>query len=191
MDASIDPPREKGVFTLRAELLFSHSRRKMAAGLLVLVCAAAVLYSVEAQEPYDELTESYKKGVDLAVAQLSSHNVVQHHFRFLRSLEKSEIETGFGVKAICHHFYLKPTKCPRATSDPSPQKCPFRNDRPLMDCAVSYKIAREQIESDPKPYIHCIQRPRLTEAMRVDRRDQCKKVSYSSGSPTLLALSTG
>lgn len=34
--------------------------------------------------------------------------------------------------------------------------------QPLMDCAVCYKTANNEIESIPKPYVHCIQRPRLT-----------------------------
>lgn len=32
-----------------------------------------------------------------------------------------------------------------------------------MDCAVCYKVADDQMESNPKPYVHCIQKPRLTE----------------------------
>lgn len=66
----------------------------MAAGLLLLVCAGAVLYSVEAQDPYNELPDNYKQGVDLALEQLNSHAGVHHHFRFLRSLEKSDIEVN-------------------------------------------------------------------------------------------------
>uniref|UniRef100_A0A4W6G7S1 Retinoic acid receptor responder protein 2 n=1 Tax=Lates calcarifer TaxID=8187 RepID=A0A4W6G7S1_LATCA len=137
----------------------------MAAGLLLLVCAGAALYSAEAQEPYNELPDNFKMGVDLAFEQLNSHTGVQHHFRFLKSVEKSEIESGFGVKYLYHHFYLKPTRCPKGTTESNPQRCPFRNDRPLMDCAVCYKTAADQIEADPKPYVHCIQRPRLTEVL--------------------------
>ncbi|TKS87578.1 hypothetical protein D9C73_021702 [Collichthys lucidus] len=135
----------------------------MAAGLLLLVCAGAVLYSAKAQDLYNELPDSYKKGVDLSLEQLSSHAGVHHHFRFLRSLEKSDIESGFGVKYLYHHFYLKPTRCAKGTADSNPQRCPFRNDRPLMDCAVCYKTVNDQMEMDPKPYVHCIQKPRLTE----------------------------
>lgn len=82
------------MFTAQAELLSSHTRRKMAAGLLLLVCAGAVLYSAQAQDQYDQLPDNYKKGVDLAFEQLNAHAVVQHHFRFLRSLEKSDIEVN-------------------------------------------------------------------------------------------------
>uniref|UniRef100_A0AAQ5XK25 Retinoic acid receptor responder protein 2 n=1 Tax=Amphiprion ocellaris TaxID=80972 RepID=A0AAQ5XK25_AMPOC len=133
----------------------------MAALLLFLLCAAAVLIS--AQEPNNELSTQYKQGVDLALQQLSLHAGVHHHFRFLRSLQKSEIEGGFGVKYVYLHFHLKPTRCAKGTTDSSPQRCPFRNDRPLMDCAVCYKTVGDEMETNPKPYVHCIQRPRLTE----------------------------
>ncbi|CAJ1082558.1 uncharacterized protein LOC115570440 [Xyrichtys novacula] len=160
----------------------------MAAGLLLLVCAGAVLYSAEAQDPYNELGDLHKKGVDLALEQLNSHAMVQHHFRFLKSLGKSEIESGFGVRYLYHHFYLKPTRCAKGTTDSTPQSCPFRNDRPLMDCAVCYKTSEDQIEPNPKPYVHCIQKPRLTEAMKTTRIEHCKKMNYNSGAPTLLAV---
>ena len=163
----------------------------MAAGLLLLVCAGAVLYSAEAQDPYHELPDDYKKGVDLALGQLNSHAGVHHHFRFLKSLEKSDIEAGFGVRYLYHHFYLKPTRCVKGTAESNPQRCPFRNDRPLMDCAVCYKTAAGQIEGNPKPYVHCIQKPRLTQEMTTTRTEHCKKMSYNSGAPTLLAVSTG
>lgn len=69
----------------------------MAAGLLFLVCAGAVLYSAEAQDPYSELPDYYKRGVDLALEQLNSHAGVHHHFRFLRSLDKSDIEVNLAI----------------------------------------------------------------------------------------------
>uniref|UniRef100_A0A8D0CVQ5 Retinoic acid receptor responder protein 2 n=1 Tax=Sander lucioperca TaxID=283035 RepID=A0A8D0CVQ5_SANLU len=163
----------------------------MAAGLLLLFCAGAVLCAVGAQDSYNGLTDYYKKGVDLALEQLNTHAGVHHHFRFLRSLDKSDIESGFGVRYLYHHFYLKPTKCAKGTTESNPQRCPFRNDRPLMDCAVCYKTAADQIESIPKPYVHCIQKPRLTEEMRTTRTEHCKKMTYNSGAPTLLAVSTG
>lgn len=71
------------------KLFSSHARRKMATGLFSLVCAAALLCSVQAQ---DQLPENYMKGVDLALEQLNAHAGVHHHFRFLRSVEKSDIE---------------------------------------------------------------------------------------------------
>ncbi|XP_078018649.1 uncharacterized protein LOC144458854 [Epinephelus lanceolatus] len=163
----------------------------MAAGLLLLVCAGAVLYSAEAQDYYDGLPNYYKKGVDLALEQLNTHAGVHHHFRFLRSLEKSDIESGFGVRYLYHHFHLKPTRCAKGTARSDPQTCPFRNDRPLMDCAVCYKTAGDEIEAPPSPYVHCIQKPRLTQEMRTTRTEHCKKMTYNSGAPTLLAVSTG
>ncbi|KAG8009564.1 hypothetical protein GBF38_017903 [Nibea albiflora] len=112
----------------------------MAAGLLLLVCAGAVLYSAEAQDPYNELPDSYKKGVDLSLEQLNSHD-----------------GSGFGVQYFYHHFYLKPTSCAKGTTESDPQRCPFRNDR----------------------------------EMRTTRTEHCRKMSYNSGAPTLLAVSTG
>lgn len=79
---------------LCVELLSLHIQRTMAAGLLLLVCAGAVLSSAQAQDPYNQLPDNYKKGVDLALEQLNSHAGVHHHFRFLRSLEKSDIEVN-------------------------------------------------------------------------------------------------
>lgn len=89
----------------------------MAAGLLLLLCVGAVLYSAEAQDSYNQLPDSYKLGVDLALEQLNSHAAVHHHFRFLRSLEKSDIEVrirscyqllypnfGYHVFILCEGF---------------------------------------------------------------------------------------
>ena len=39
----------------------------------------------------------------------------------------------------------------------------FVTSQPVMDCAVCYKAAEDQIEPNPKPYVHCIQKPRLTQ----------------------------
>lgn len=104
------------------------------------------------------------------------------------------LQSGFGVSYIYHHFYLKPTTCPKGTTDTNAQRCRFRNDRvsksclvwlylqtyresetstaaflmfamtlqPLMDCAVCYKALGDHIEAVPNPYVHCIQKPRLT-----------------------------
>uniref|UniRef100_A0A665UAN3 Retinoic acid receptor responder protein 2 n=1 Tax=Echeneis naucrates TaxID=173247 RepID=A0A665UAN3_ECHNA len=162
----------------------------MAAGLLVLVCAGAVLLSAEAQEPYEDLPESYRQGVDLALEQLNSHAGVRFHLRFLKSLEKREIEHGFRVKYLYHRFHLRPTSCPKNTPDPNPQRCPFNKNRPLMDCAVCYKTIADQMEATPKPYVHCIQRPRLTQDMIRMREEQFSKMHYKTGAPTLLALSS-
>uniref|UniRef100_A0A8C5I646 Retinoic acid receptor responder protein 2 n=1 Tax=Gouania willdenowi TaxID=441366 RepID=A0A8C5I646_GOUWI len=163
----------------------------MAAWWLTVVCAVAVLHSAEAQEPYASLPDVYKKGVDLALEQLNSHAGVHHHFRFLRTLDQSSIESGYGVRYLYLHFYLKPTHCTKGTALSNPQACPFRNDRPLMDCAVCYKTLSDQMESIPKPYVHCIQKPRLTAAMANTRMEHCRKMSYNSGGATLLAVSMG
>ncbi|KAF3703726.1 hypothetical protein EXN66_Car019414 [Channa argus] len=132
---------------------FRNDRRKMAAGLLLLVCAGAVLFSAKAQDSYDGLPDNYKKGVDLAFDQLNSHARVNHHFRFLKSVERSDIEAGFGVRYLYHHFTMRPTRCAKGTTDSTPQRCPFRNDREIL----------------------------------VNRVEHCKKMSYNSGAPTLLA----
>ncbi|KAM6908544.1 uncharacterized protein PEZ65_016789 isoform 1-T1 [Lycodopsis pacificus] len=169
--------------------LLTHSRMKMAAGLLLLVCAGAVLYSAQAQDSYDGLPGDYKKGVDLALEKLNTRRHVHNRFRFFKTLGKSEIESGFGGKYVSHHFYLKPTRCAKGSTVWNAQTCPFRNDRPLINCAVCYKSAADQIESFPEPYVHCIQKPRLTEDMRTTRTAHCKKMNYNSGAPTLLAVS--
>lgn len=80
--------------SLFSKLLSSQTQRKMAAGLLLLVCAVAVLYSAEAQDSYNGLPEIYKKGVDLAIKQLSTLDKVQNHYRFLRTVEKLEQEVS-------------------------------------------------------------------------------------------------
>ncbi|XP_059182608.1 uncharacterized protein LOC131961751 isoform X2 [Centropristis striata] len=153
----------------------------MAAGLLLLVCAGAVLYSAGAQDSYDGLPNYQKKGVDLALEQLNTHAGVHHHFRFLRSLEKSSIESGYVVRYLYHHFYLKPTRCAKGTTDSNPQTCPFRNDRPLMDCAACYETTGDKIELNPTPYVHCIQKPRLTQEIRTARTDHCRKMASNAG----------
>ncbi|KAI1902077.1 hypothetical protein AGOR_G00041000 [Albula goreensis] len=158
--------------------------------LLLLLTAGAFVSSAEAQAAYDQLPDLYKKGVDLALEQLRSHASIQHHFFFFKSLTKSEVESGFDVSYIYHNFYLKPTKCSKDTVDPNPKQCPFRNDRPLIDCAVCYKTFSGNIESEPKPYVNCVHKPALTEDMKTKRVEHCNKMAYSSGAVTLLG-STG
>ncbi|KAL7373640.1 hypothetical protein ABVT39_011302 [Epinephelus coioides] len=160
----------------------------MAALFLLLFSTGALFVSSNAQEVYNQLPETYRKGVDLALEKLSAHAAIQHHFLFFRSVTKSEIEPGFDVSYIYHHFYLKATKCQKGTVDST--GCQFRNDRPLLDCAVCYKTFRGDIEQEPKPYVHCIHKPTLTEAMKTARVNHCNTLGYSSGSLTLLA-STG
>ncbi|KAK1884711.1 Retinoic acid receptor responder protein 2 [Dissostichus eleginoides] len=160
----------------------------MAVFLLLLVSSGALFFSSNAQGTYEKLPENYKKGVDLALEKLDSHAGIQHHFLFFRSITKSDIEPGFEVTYIYHHFYLKATKCPKGTVDST--ACQFRNDRPLIDCTVCYKTFREEIEQEPKPYVHCVHKPALTEDMKTTRLNHCNTMGYSSGAPTLLA-STG
>ncbi|XP_034428612.1 uncharacterized protein LOC117754067 [Hippoglossus hippoglossus] len=161
----------------------------MAALLLLLLSSVGALFlASDAQEAYDKLPQTYRGGVDLALEKINSHAGIQQHFLYFRSVTKSDIEPGFDVSYIYHHFYLKATKCQRGTVDSS--ACRFRNDRPLVDCAVCYKTFREEIEQEPKPYVHCIHKPALTEEMKVGRVEHCNRMGYSSGAPTLLA-STG
>ncbi|CAL8401477.1 unnamed protein product [Gadus morhua 'NCC'] len=157
----------------------------MAAALLWLLAAGTLLVSAGANEAYDLLHETYKKGVDLTLEQLNSHVGINHHFLFFKSLSKSDIQPGFDVAYIYHNFVLKATKCSKGTVDTS--NCPFRNDRPLIDCAVCYKTYNGVVEATPKPYIHCIHRPALTEVMKTARINHCNEMGYSSGAPTLLA----
>ncbi|KAM9775583.1 uncharacterized protein ACBT44_002619 isoform 1-T2 [Syngnathus typhle] len=160
----------------------------MAVVLLLLACVGGAVWgSAQAQDAYNLLPADYKKGVDLALMHLNSHAGVHHHFRFLRSLEKSDAECGFDVKYYYHRFQLKPTRCAKGSTS-STQICPFRNDRPLMDCAVCYKTEVDQILLDPTPYVHCIQRPRLTQEMVTTRTEHCKQMNYNTGGLTLLAV---
>lgn len=39
------------------------------------------------------------------------------------------LQSGFGASYLYHHFYLKPTRCSKGTTESNPQRCPFRNDR--------------------------------------------------------------
>ncbi|XP_074549903.1 retinoic acid receptor responder protein 2-like [Halichoeres trimaculatus] len=158
----------------------------MAALLLLLLTVGASFFPSEAQEAYDRLTDEYKKGVDLALEKLHSHVGIQQHFLFFKSLLQSDIEPGFDVKFIYHHFLLKATKCPKGTADPT--GCQFRNDRPLIDCGVCYKTYTGNIEQEPKPYIHCVHKTTLTAEMKEARVQHCNRMSYSSGAPTLLTV---
>ncbi|KAJ8010163.1 hypothetical protein DPEC_G00072130 [Dallia pectoralis] len=153
--------------------------------LLFLVSAGVLLSSTEVHGGYSKLPENYRKGVDLALEQLNSHSAVLHHFRFYKSIQKSDIEPGFDVSYIYHNFYLKATYCRKGIVDSS--QCKFRNDRPLIDCSVCYKTFAGAIEKEPKPYIHCLHKPALTEVMKTERIDHCNKMGYTSGTPTLLA----
>lgn len=80
----------------------------MAALLLLLFSVGALFSSCNARESnYDKLSESFKKGVDLALEKLHSHEAIQHHFVFLRSLSLSDIQVAYGFvlfsSAVAHH----------------------------------------------------------------------------------------
>ncbi|TRY90257.1 hypothetical protein DNTS_005117 [Danionella cerebrum] len=130
---------------------------------LVLLSAGVFLESSEAQEDLNTLPENYIKGVQLAEEQINSHQTIKNIFLYFKSLEKSDIDGGFGVRYLFHRFYLKATRCPKGTADPNPTECTFRNDRPLIDCGICYKTYSGEIQSEPKPYIHCIHKPQLTQ----------------------------
>lgn len=66
----------------------------MAPWLLCVVCAAAVLASAEAQDSYNQLPEPFRQGVDLALQQLNSSDIVKLHFLFLRTVDKREQEVN-------------------------------------------------------------------------------------------------
>lgn len=156
--------------------------------LLVLVSAGVFLDTSEAREDLNKLPDNYRKGVELAVEQINSHQAIKNLFLFFKSLDKSDIDGGFGVIYIYHHFYLKATKCPKGTANANPTKCAFRNDRPLIDCGICYKTFRGEIQSEPKPYVHCVHKPQLTQELLDTRIEHCTKGSYSNGSPSLLTV---
>ncbi|XP_049341402.1 uncharacterized protein LOC103041317 isoform X1 [Astyanax mexicanus] len=184
----------------------------MAVLLRVLLFAALIfLSSSEVPSDSTKLKEVFQKGIDLAVQQVNSHTGLQNHFLFFKTVEQSSIESGFGVIYIYQHFYLKPTKCSRGTENADPKTCAFRNDReqlkssgvfkveektiessyfssdcPLIDCAICYKTHAWEIEKDPKPYVHCVHKPALTEEMKKGRVEHCQKGVYGSGTATLL-----
>uniref|UniRef100_A0A1A7YE00 Retinoic acid receptor responder protein 2 n=1 Tax=Iconisemion striatum TaxID=60296 RepID=A0A1A7YE00_9TELE len=157
----------------------------MAAVLLWLFSLGALLCSSGAQKNYDDLPETYRKGVDLALKMVNALPNIQHHILFFKSVEKTATKPIFGVSYILHHFFLRATSCQKGTVEPA--GCQFRDDRPLIDCTVCYKTYQEEIEPEPKPYLHCIQKPALTVEMLNSRKMQCNAVGGSSGDVTLLS----
>lgn len=154
---------------------------------IVLVSAGVLLATSGAQDDFGKLSDDYKKGVELAVQQINSHAGIKSHFLFFKSLEKSDIDGGFGVNYVYHHFYVKSTRCPKGTSNANPTKCAFKNDRPLIDCGICYKMYKGEMQNEPKPYVHCVHKPQLTQDMVAARKDHCRNMSYINGSPSLLA----
>uniref|UniRef100_A0A673GTA1 Uncharacterized protein n=1 Tax=Sinocyclocheilus rhinocerous TaxID=307959 RepID=A0A673GTA1_9TELE len=69
---------------------------------------------------------------------------------------------GFDVVYIYHNFYLKATKCKRGTENVDTTTCAFRNDRPLVDCVICYKISAGKIDDKPQPYLSCMYRQSLS-----------------------------
>uniref|UniRef100_A0A3Q3IMZ6 Uncharacterized protein n=1 Tax=Monopterus albus TaxID=43700 RepID=A0A3Q3IMZ6_MONAL len=126
----------------------------MAALALLLLSIGALFFPSTAQEAYSTLPEAYKKGVDLALEKVNSHPAVQHHFLFFKSVTKSDIEFGF-----IFEWNTRTTAC----SNWSMLFCVCALMQPLVDCAVCYKTFQGEIEQEPKPYVHCIHRPALTE----------------------------
>ncbi|XP_051970059.1 uncharacterized protein zgc:195173 [Xyrauchen texanus] len=157
--------------------------------LIMLGSAGFFLGTSEAQNDFSELPVNFKKGVELALQQVNSHTGIKSHFLFFKSLDKSDLDGGFGVSYIYHHFNLKPTKCPKGTTDANPTKCAFRNDRPLIDCGICYKIHVGVIQNEPKPYINCVFRTQLTQELMNMRFEHCNNMSYANGTPSLLTVS--
>ncbi|KAF7691736.1 hypothetical protein HF521_010703 [Silurus meridionalis] len=155
---------------------------------LLLIVLFGCVWSAAGQDELMKLSAGYKAGAKLAMEQVNSHEGVQQHFLFFRSIKRSELDAGFGAKYLSHHFNLKPTRCPKGTAAEELSKCKFRNDRPLIDCMVCYKTYLDEIQESPKPYIHCIHKPALTKDMIKVRRDACENMSYSAGSVTLLGV---
>ncbi|MCJ8745753.1 hypothetical protein PDJAM_G00133980 [Pangasius djambal] len=155
---------------------------------LFLVVLFGCVWSAGGQAELMKLSAGYKAGAELAVEQVNTHTGVQQHFLFFKSLKQSEVDAGFGAKYLSHHFYLKATRCAKGTAAADSSKCAFRNDRPLIDCMACYKTYKDAIEENPKPYIHCVHKPAVTKEMIKARRDYCEKMSYSTGSVTLLGV---
>ncbi|RXN24692.1 hypothetical protein ROHU_022104 [Labeo rohita] len=102
----------------------------------LLLAAGVLLSSAKAQSAFSKLPDAYKKGVELAEQNVNAAAGVQHYFLFFKTIQKSQIDAGFDVVYIYHNFYLKATKCQKGTENTDTTKCAFRNDRPLIDCAV-------------------------------------------------------
>lgn len=64
------------------------------ASLLLLLFSVGALFSCSdaGETNYNRLSESFKKGVDLALGNLHSHAGIRHHFVFFKSLLLSDIQ---------------------------------------------------------------------------------------------------
>ncbi|CAL8398856.1 unnamed protein product [Arctogadus glacialis] len=157
----------------------------MATVFLLLVCVGTLLGSAGAQEAYDRLPSKFKLGVDMALEMRNSRAGVKRLLLYFKGLGQSDIQPGNDVTYIYHNFYMKATQCPKGTVDTS--NCPFRENKPEIDCAICYKTIAGKIQASPKPYINCIRKPALTEAMKRKRVNYCNEMGYSSGAPGGLA----
>lgn len=83
----------------------------MGAGLLFLVCAAAVPYSAEARQPYNGLPEIYKKGVNLVRQELTTHSRIRHRYLFLKTVGKLETEVSIFLVWVLLFHQLFPFFC--------------------------------------------------------------------------------
>ena len=62
----------------------------------------------------------------------------------------------------------------------------FVSVQPLIDCAVCYKTYDGVVEASPKPYVHCIHRPALTEVSALGLTfTRCSHIQTSSYRMTL------
>lgn len=61
---------------------------------LVLVSAGVFLDTTEAQEDLSKLSDNYRKGVELAVKQINSHQTIKSTFLFFKTVEKSDIDVS-------------------------------------------------------------------------------------------------
>uniref|UniRef100_A0A672RPY4 Retinoic acid receptor responder protein 2 n=1 Tax=Sinocyclocheilus grahami TaxID=75366 RepID=A0A672RPY4_SINGR len=155
----------------------------MAVLLWVVLLSAGVSLS-QAQESFSKLPDIYKKGVELALRAINAHHASKDHFLFLKSIHQAEIEAGFDVVYIYHNFYLKGTKCKRGTENADTTSCAFRNDRPLVDCVVCYKISAGKIDDKPQPYLSCMYRRSLSKESMREREIGCFRAGFGSLTPT-------
>lgn len=72
----------------------------MAALLVLLLSVGALFCASNAQENYDKLPVHLKKGVDLALENLNSRALLQHHFLFFKSLLQSDIQVLCNMCAL-------------------------------------------------------------------------------------------
>lgn len=67
---------------------------------LVLVSAGVFLDTTEAQEDLSKLPVNNRKGVELAVEQVNSHQTIKSVFLFFKSVDKSDIDVSIFFEAF-------------------------------------------------------------------------------------------